>query len=112
TPFVVLLSGFQALLSRFARQDDLVIGTPVSRRDRVGAQPIIGFLTHNHPLVPTIVPETTFADLVVSTRERLVAGFTHATVPVERIAAELSGGALFDTLFVLQEQSEGGLRIA
>ena len=34
TPFMVLLAGFQALLSRFARQDDLVIGTPVSRRDR------------------------------------------------------------------------------
>ncbi len=112
TPFLVLLSGFQALLSRFARQDDLVIGTPVSRRDRVETQPIIGFLTNTLPLRATISPDTTFADLVVSTRERLLAGFAHATVPVERIAAELSGGALFDTLFVLQEQSEGGLRIA
>jgi amino acid adenylation domain-containing protein len=113
TPFMVLLAGFQAVLSRFARQDDLVIGTPVSRRDRAETQPLIGFLTNTVPLRATLEASTSFADLVVSARERLLSGFAHSSVPVERIAAELGGGALFDTLFVLQEpQREGGLRLA
>jgi non-ribosomal peptide synthetase component F len=106
TRFMVLLAGFQALLSRFARQDDLVMGTPVSRRDRPETQALIGFLTNTVPLRATLARETTFAALVAAARESLLEGLAHATVPAERIAAERGGGALFDTLFVLQEEQE------
>ncbi|MEO8564441.1 MAG: amino acid adenylation domain-containing protein, partial [bacterium] len=103
TMFMVLLAGFQALLSRFGRQDDLVIGVPVSGRDRPETQQLIGFLTNTLPLRATLEPRTTFAALVGQVRERLLGGFAHAGVPVERVSAELGRAALFDTLFVLQD---------
>jgi len=112
TMFMVLLAGFQALLSRFSRQDDLVIGAPVSGRDRPETQQLIGFLANTLPLRATLEPRTTFASLLDQTRERLLDAFAHAAVPVERVAAELGRGALFDTLFVLQETSDAASRLA
>ena len=112
TMFVVLLAGFQALLSRFSRQSDLVVGAPVSGRDSLETQQLIGFLANTLPLRVTIEPETTFADLVVQGRERLLSAFAHSTVPVERVSAELGRAALFDTLFVLQEAREASPRFA
>ena len=106
TLFMVLLAGFQTLLARFSRQDDLVVGTPVSGRDRPETQPLIGFLANTLPMRATLEPSTSFAALIAQARERLVAGFEHGGVPVERVASELGRGMLFDTLFVLQEGGE------
>jgi amino acid adenylation domain-containing protein len=112
TMFMVLLAGFQALLSRFARQDDLVVGVPVSGRDRPETQQLIGFLTNTLPLRATLDAGTTFAALVGQARERLLGGFAHAGVPVERVSAELGRAALFDTLFVLQDGDDRAASLA
>lgn len=44
TLFMVLLTGFAALLGRYARQDDLPIGVPIAGRTRTELEPLIGFL--------------------------------------------------------------------
>src|SRR6185436_20385633 len=44
TPFMALLASFAAFLSRISDQEDLVLGTPASRRGRAELQPLIGFL--------------------------------------------------------------------
>src|SRR5262245_31068024 len=42
TLFVTLLAAFQALLFRYADQEDVLVGTSLRRRDRVDAEPPIG----------------------------------------------------------------------
>ncbi|HST57594.1 MAG TPA: condensation domain-containing protein, partial [Longimicrobium sp.] len=46
TPFMVLLAGFQALLSRYGAGDDVVVGTPVSGRGRSEVAGMIGFFVN------------------------------------------------------------------
>ncbi|MBV8202957.1 MAG: amino acid adenylation domain-containing protein, partial [Acidobacteria bacterium] len=46
TPFMVLLSAFQALLARYSGQEDLAVGTPVANRRRIELEGLIGFFTN------------------------------------------------------------------
>ncbi len=43
TLFMVVLAGFQALLSRLSGQDDLAVGTPVAGRNHLEIEGLIGF---------------------------------------------------------------------
>ena len=42
TVFIVLLAAFQALLGRFAGQDDVCVGSPAAGRGWVELEPLIG----------------------------------------------------------------------
>ncbi len=50
TPFTVVLATWAALLSRYARSDDLVISVPVDARDRVGVPTMPGMMVSLLPL--------------------------------------------------------------
>src|SRR6185369_2604579 len=46
TLFMILLAGFQMLLSRLSGQDDLAVGTPVAGRTRTELEDLIGFFVN------------------------------------------------------------------
>jgi acyl carrier protein len=46
TLFMTLLAGFQGLLSRYAGQDDVVVGTPIAGRNRRETEGLIGFFVN------------------------------------------------------------------
>ena len=50
TMFMVLLTGFAAALSRYARETDIVIGTQVAGRTHTELDPIVGMFTNTVPL--------------------------------------------------------------
>ncbi|MFP2934963.1 condensation domain-containing protein, partial [Pyxidicoccus sp. 3LG] len=43
TPFMALLAAFQLLLSRYSRQDDVTVGSPIAGRNRSETEGLIGF---------------------------------------------------------------------
>jgi hypothetical protein len=46
TPFMLLLGVFAALLGRYSRQQDLVLGTPIANRHRAETAPLIGLFVN------------------------------------------------------------------
>src|SRR6185369_15471416 len=46
TLFMTLLAGWQALLSRYTGQSDIVIGSPIANRHRAEIEPLIGFFVN------------------------------------------------------------------
>src|SRR5204862_228976 len=46
TPFMVLLAAYQALLARYAGQEDLAVGTPIAGRNRSQVEGLIGFFVN------------------------------------------------------------------
>jgi non-ribosomal peptide synthetase component F len=42
TVFVVVVAALQVLLSKYSRQDDVVIGTPIANRDKLEVQDMLG----------------------------------------------------------------------
>ena len=53
---MTLLAAFNALLYRLTGQTDIVVGTPITSRDRIELEGIIGFFTN------TLVLRTNLAD--------------------------------------------------
>ncbi|MGZ3459450.1 MAG: condensation domain-containing protein, partial [Archangium sp.] len=49
TPFMTLLAAFQALLARYSGQSDVVVGSPISGRDRREVEGVVGFFANMLP---------------------------------------------------------------
>jgi amino acid adenylation domain-containing protein len=85
TPFMVLLAGMALAAYRHDGTDDLVVGTPVSLRDRPEFAPLIGYFINLLPLRLRLVPGDTGRDLLERVRETALGGYRHQDVPLEEI---------------------------
>src|SRR5215467_9255708 len=69
TLFMTLLAGFQTLLSRYASQDDIVVGTPIANRNRAEIENLIGFFANTLALRTDLSGDPTFLELLARVRE-------------------------------------------
>ncbi|MET7990814.1 amino acid adenylation domain-containing protein [Amycolatopsis sp. NPDC005232] len=107
TPFMVLLAGFKAVLSRYTGSDDVVVGMPASTRE-VEAESLIGCFINAVPLRTSLAGDPTFAELVDRVRTVTAEGIQHRDLPFGRLVEELrvprdlSYNPLVQAMFVLQ----------
>ncbi|GAA3849302.1 hypothetical protein GCM10022243_14090 [Saccharothrix violaceirubra] len=112
TEFVVLLSAFQALLSRYTGRTDVAVGTMVSGRTRPELQRLIGYGINSLVVRTRWTPATTFAELLGDTRTAVYEAFDHQEVPFARLVDELqpqrdmSRTPLFQVAFTLHEAQD------
>ncbi|MGH3274738.1 MAG: amino acid adenylation domain-containing protein [Streptosporangiaceae bacterium] len=90
TMFMVFLTGFAAVLSRYARQNDIVVGTPMSGRSHAELDPIAGLFTNTVILRISLAGEPTFAGLLGRVRDTVVDGLSHQELPFEALVEELA----------------------
>ncbi|HST58686.1 MAG TPA: condensation domain-containing protein, partial [Longimicrobium sp.] len=90
TLFMTLLAGWQALLSRYAGQADVVVGTPVAGRGRGETQGLIGFFVNTLVMRSDVGAAHGFRDLVRQVREHTLEAYAHQDVPFERLVEALS----------------------
>ncbi|HYP53191.1 MAG TPA: amino acid adenylation domain-containing protein, partial [Pyrinomonadaceae bacterium] len=108
TVFMTLLAAFQTLLYRYARQSDIVVGTPVAGRTRLETEKLIGCFVNTLVLRARMSDAVTFRELLARTREDVLAAYAHQDVPFEKLVEELQparnlGHApLFQVMFTLQ----------
>ena len=108
TPFVVLLAAQALLLGRFARQNDLVLGTASAGRVHPEIESQIGFFVNTLALRVQLEPELSFDDLVKQVAETVVQAHEHADVPFERLVEEFAPGRdrsyspIFQSAMVMQ----------
>ncbi|WP_055494254.1 non-ribosomal peptide synthetase [Streptomyces sp. TP-A0356] len=117
TSFTVLAAALTALTGRLTDQDDLVIGTPVSRRDRLELEPVVGCLTDVMPLRQRLRPGLTFRELVADTAAVVRDAMAHRRVPHSRLVRELgrprtgSRFPLFQIVLTVDDAGGPGLRL-
>jgi amino acid adenylation domain-containing protein len=96
TPFALLLTGFAHVLGRWAGADDVVVGAPVSERDRPEADGLVGCFVNTVPLRCDVGPAADRRDLVGRVSAAARADLEHAALPFDRLVAavapERSGG--------------------
>ncbi|MEW5930448.1 MAG: condensation domain-containing protein, partial [Gemmatimonadota bacterium] len=89
TPFMALLAGFQLVLSRWAGQDDVVVGTPVAGRTHRELEELVGFFVNTLAVRGDLGGDPTGRELLRRTRTAVLGAFEHQEVPFERLVEAL-----------------------
>jgi hypothetical protein len=89
TLFMTLLTTFSILLSRYANQDDIVVGTPIANRRQSELEDLIGFFVNTLALRVEVQPEMSFRELLRQVREVTLDAYANQDVPFERLVEEL-----------------------
>ncbi|SDJ27948.1 amino acid adenylation domain-containing protein [Lentzea albidocapillata subsp. violacea] len=90
TPFVVQVAAFAALLHRYTGARDLVVGTPVTTRDRPELAGVVGYFVNIVALRVRIDPAATFADLVEQVRDTAFDSYAYLDAPFDEIVDALA----------------------
>jgi amino acid adenylation domain-containing protein len=95
TLFMVLLAAFKALLYRYTRQEDIIVGSPIAGRNRVEIEDLIGFFVNTLPLRSRVSGAMPFQELLWQVRELSLGALSHQDLPfdklVEAVQPERSG---------------------
>ncbi|NMO14847.1 amino acid adenylation domain-containing protein [Pyxidicoccus fallax] len=108
TPFMALLTAWQALLARYSGQDDICVGTPVAGRRFTELEGLIGFFVNTLVLRTRFQGADSFRALLGHAREATLGALAHQDLPFERLVQELqpsrdlSRPPLFQVLFALE----------
>lgn len=108
TLFVVLLSAFKAMLYRYARQDEIVVGTSASCRNPPETEDMLGFFLNTLVLRTDVRGDPTFRELLGRVKAVSQAALSNQDVPfasvVQAVQAKRVPGQnpLFQVAFVLE----------
>lgn len=108
TLFMVLMSAFAVVLHRYARQSDVLIGTPVAGRTREEFESLIGVFINTVLIRSRVDDTTTFSDLVRLIRTATLDAQTHQDIPFDRVQDLMQrdgGGDRFQLQVLLALQS-------
>ena len=89
TPFTVLLTGYAALLCRYAGQEEILIGSPVANR-RQETEPLIGPFAGPITLRLNLAGDPTLKELLLRVRDVTLDALNNADVPLEVLMDELA----------------------
>ena len=89
TPFVVLLAAFQALLARYAGQQDVCVGTVVSGRTRPELQGLIGYGVNTLVLRARWDGDISFGRLLDQVKGVVLDAYDHQALPFAQVVDEL-----------------------
>ncbi|MCF3122228.1 amino acid adenylation domain-containing protein [Streptomyces arenae] len=118
TPFMALFAAYAAFLGRLSGRDDLVIGYPVSGRDRPELQDLVGMLTNTLALRVDLTGDPSYGELIGRVRAALLAGAPHQDAPFESVvdavapARETSHDPLVQLVFAYDDDTELSLALA
>ena len=90
TLFMTLLSAFSILLSRYARQTDIAIGTPSVNRSRQETEELIGFFLNSLVIRCDLSQDVAFKDYIKQVRETTLQAYSHQDLPFEHLVETLN----------------------
>ncbi|MFD7416918.1 amino acid adenylation domain-containing protein [Kitasatospora purpeofusca] len=108
TLFAVALAAYARVLSRHARQPEVVIGVPVANRLDEAEEQLVGCLVNTLPVRVDLTGGPSFAELVTRTWRTALTALGDQDVPFERIVQavgeerQLSHAPVFQTMLTVQ----------
>lgn len=117
TLFMTLNAAFAILLSRYARQDDICIGTFIANRNRVETEALIGFFVNTLVLRIQVDQQAGFDTLLRQVRETTLDAYAHQDLPFEHLldvlkpVRSMSYTPLFQAMLVLHNTPVGNVEL-
>ncbi|MCU0519000.1 MAG: condensation domain-containing protein, partial [Oscillatoria sp. Prado101] len=108
TLFMTLLAAYATLLFRYSGQEDIVVGSPITNRNRRALEALIGFFVNTLVLRTKLQGNPTFLEVLGRVRQIALDGYAHQDVPFDLLVETLqparysNQSPLFSVMFVLQ----------
>ncbi|MFJ8534713.1 amino acid adenylation domain-containing protein [Streptomyces sp. NPDC093591] len=118
TPFMAVFAAYAAFVSRLSGSEDLVIGFPVSGRDRPELQDMVGMLTNTLALRVDLSGDPSYHDLIARLRTALLDSQPYQDAPFEAVvnavapAREISHDPVVQVMFGYDDDTELTLALA
>ena len=112
TPYVIMLSVYYVFLYRCSGQTDILIGSPITKRDHESLENMIGFFLDTIVLRTHTDPAMTFKNLVNEVRKNTLDAFENKDLPFSVLVKELnierllSSNPFFQVMFVYNEKNK------
>ncbi|MET9567616.1 amino acid adenylation domain-containing protein [Streptomyces virginiae] len=85
TPYTVQLAAFALLTGRWTGSDDLLVGTPVTTRNRPELADLLGYFVNLLPLRVRLAPDATFRGLLADLQDGAFDAFGYLDVPFDQL---------------------------
>lgn len=108
TPYMLMLSAYYVLLSKYTSQNDIVVGTPVVGRQLPEVSGVIGMFVNTLALRNKIDYNLTFSEFCNIIKENCLKSFNNQSYPFDMLVKDLAikrdttRNPLFDTMFIYQ----------
>ena len=117
TPYILMLSVYYILLSKYTSQDDIVVGTPIVGRDMPELTNILGMFVNTLALRNSVDHSISFKNFSKQIKENCLNSFKNQTYPFDMLVNDLnvkrdtSRNPLFDVMFVFQNNGYPDIHI-
>jgi len=117
TMYMVLLAAFNVLLSKYSRQEDIVVGSPIAGRPHADLENIIGMFVNTLAMRNYPEGRKTFRNFLGEVKANALKAYENQDYQFEELVDKLnvrrdmSRNPLFDVVFVLQNTGMKGLDI-
>ena len=104
TEFMVVLSALMVLISKYSRQEEIVIGTPVNGRVHPDTESMLGMFVNTLALKGKVEKNITFVEFLQSVKVKCINAFDNQEYPFDEIVESLdvsrdySRNPLFDVM--------------
>jgi amino acid adenylation domain-containing protein len=108
TLFMTLIAAFQAMLSKYSGEEQIVVGTDLANRTMPETEQMIGFFINLLAVRTDLSGNPTFLELLRRVRERLLEAYAHQEVPFPKVVQEVqpersaTHNPIVQALFVMQ----------
>ncbi len=107
TLYMVLLAGFNILLSRYSQNDDVCVGTSVANRPKPELESLLGFFVNTLVMRNRVKPKSTFKEFLSTVAEVATSAYSNQDLPFDQllellnVEREQNSAPIFQVLFVL-----------
>jgi len=117
TEYMVFLSAMMILLSKYSRQEDIVIGSPVSGRTHTDTENMLGMFVNTLAMRGRPIGAKSYESFLAEIKETCLKAYEHQEYPFESLIEEvvshrdMSRNPLFDMMLVMQNNEYTALQL-
>ena len=118
TSFMGYMAGFQVMMSRYSRQHDISVGTPIANRNRAEIEGVIGLFINTVVIRVELGGRPGYREVMRRVKESALGAYANQDVPFERVVEQmqperrLDRTPLFQVMMVYQEEGGGEQEMA
>jgi NRPS condensation-like uncharacterized protein/acyl carrier protein len=112
TEYMVFLAGLMVVLYKYSRQEDIVVGSPISGRTHKDTELMMGMFMNTLAIRQRPKPKKKFLDFLQEVKENCLKAYENQEYPFEELVEavevprDFSRNPLFDVMFMLQNNEK------